>query len=78
MPEPAASTIRRAAMQLAVDADRAERKNRPVKLSAAEVRPIALWLSFEAECADGNAEDDPASEFALAVARTLLGEATDA
>jgi len=77
MPEPAAVTIHRAAVQLAVDADRAERKNRSVLLSPAEVRPIASWLSFEAQCADGNAQDDPASEFALNVARALLGEATD-
>lgn len=74
MPESPAELLAHAAAQLRVDADRAERKGRSVLLDAHEVRPIADWLAFEARCLAENAQEDPASELALNVARALLGE----
>lgn len=39
---------------------------------------LATWLEFEAECLAEPTDDDPAAEFALAIARAYLGEDTDA
>ena|GEM_PF-5732965 len=75
----AASSMRRAAEYLRRDADLSESLGRSVMLNPAEVRALADWLEFEAQCLDASADDPGADEshgmYALDLTRAYLHEA---